>query len=418
VPFQSGAGKVRIKGGAGDLRVTVESFSIGLSGGAETLVVRGDLAGAPLGGTVEVSSAGVKLSTVAPIFGVSFAPEANPAADLSGDIKVRIGVGPGGVSGAVSIRNGAFEVGGRAIRDVSADVGVVAGDDVRLTVRGGTLVLDGESITLGGTAVRVGEEWRLSGVELGGFGGRFGGEATVQETTGGRFSVAGRGVGLGVERLWRTFVSADEVGAVSGELGDLQVRLGGTFGEGVGRSLEGEVAFRLERGALRGVNIGRRAIEKVATIPLLGGALIGAIPADYRDQFEAPDTPLRVVTGKLGFSGGLVTTDGLKVVSELFGLDARGRYELGGEVDLAARLYFERDFAVALARRVRELGALFGPEGTIVVPLVIAGQPTALRVLPDVGELLSRGARGVLEREASRFIEGALERLGGGEAQP
>jgi hypothetical protein len=369
-------------------------------------------------GGFSISTVKVSVPTVLAALGVSAEGSSGVSGELKFDLKARIE--PGGalnIAGPLTIINGGWDHDGLSVRELTGEIKLEYAEAAKIDLRGLNFQVNEEPLVMSGIMKKVGEELRCEQCLIKGVGGQAVFDGAVSLVTPGRFEFTGRGQDLNIERLRRMF-SVDPAGdALTGELTDLRWRFSGNRGEEFSRSLEGGLAFRLERGALHGVNIARVAIERVGTIPLLRDALLESIPPQFQGALDDTDTPIRRLIGDVSVREGRASTEELRLESDLFALGARGEYKFDGAVNLGATLWLEREFAYALADRVVELRSLFGREGTIVVPLRVSGAPTELTVTPDIGALLERAAQRAIERGAERFIGEAIDRLGGRESR-
>ncbi len=409
VAFQDGVGKFRVEGGGPFPEVFLENLTLGFAGGAEAVVVKGEFRGGRGSGSVSALKLGVP--TAIALLGIELPGWSDLAGDLRVDVKGRYEGGAMIAQGPLGISGGAGRWGEYQLNGVNGELHLQSDNERKLLARELRFALNGEPFVFRGNVVSGANGIRFERCNLSGLGGDVALDGTIAESEPRRVELTGRGRGVAIESVQKLLGKDAADGALTGELSDIRWRLSGVLGENFERSLEGGVAFRLEKGALRGVNIGRIAVEKLASIPLVRDLLVGAIPGEYRPYFDAPDTPIHSLTGEIDLAGGRASTQELRLESDLFGLGGQGGYEFGGGVDLGATLWLERRFAYSLAERVRELRGLFGPEGTIAMPLRITGAPTELSVTPDIGALVARAARGVVEREAERFIDRAIERL-------
>lgn len=410
-PFQDGAGKVRVSGGDAPVEVVLEPVTVGFAGGGAPVTVRGELKGER--GLFALTAVKFGLPELVSIAGGAPEGVSDVAGEVTFDVKGRVEGGAVELVGPLSILDGAARFGDHSFTKIAGELILQFRDTIRVSTRALRMAINDEPVVVSGGGVGAQTGLRLEQVSIEGFGGQALFDGSISAEVPRRFEVNGRGRGLAVERLMGTFNPAGGASVLQGELSDIRWRLSGRVGEEVNRSLEGGVALRLERGALRGVNIGRIALEKIGTIPLLRNLLGGAIPPNFRRYFDAPDTAIHSLVGEITLREGRARTEDLRLESDLFALSARGEFAFGGAVDIGATLGFEREFAYALADRMSELRGLFGREGTIVLPLRISGPPTELVVVPDVGALLERAAQTAVQREAERFIEGAIDRLGG-----
>lgn len=412
VPFQDGVGKVRVTGGEGDLEVVLEQLTLGLEGGSGAIVLTGELTGGRGSGSLFSSKLG--LPTAVALSGMELPGWRELAGEVRLDLKGRYVDGVVTVEGPLGLTGGAGLRDGYTVSGATGEFELQVGAERKVRARELRFELNGEPLVWQGSLVQREDGIRFERSTVSGFGGDLTFEGSVSSQEPRRFEITGRGRRVFIEPVGKLLWPETENGVLTGELSDVRWRLAGIGGENFAQTLTGGVAFQLERGALRGVNIGRVAIEKIGSIPLLRNLLVGAIPEEYRPYFDAPDTPIHTLAGEIDLAAGRASTSVLRLESDLFGLDARGYYDLGGRVDLGATLSLERRFALSLADRVRELRGFFGPEGTIVVPLRITGSPTELSVNPDVGALIAQAARGTIEREAGRFIDRTFDRLTGG----
>lgn len=224
------------------------------------------------------------------------------------------------------------------------------------------------------------------------------------------FRISGNSAGVQLEQVMKT-LNPDQEQRLSGTLEKLEFRLSGTLGEELKDSLDGTTTLSLLNGTLKGNNIAQIVLDSIDALPFLKGSLLDAAPEEDKEALSGEDTAIRELSGELAIGNARVETQNLLLKSALFDLTAQGSIGFDSSLDLRAQIFFNRTFSASLVKRVKELQHGLDQDERLVVPLAIRGTSAKLKVVPDLDELVKRGATKALEKKASELLEDAL---GGG----
>ncbi len=200
----------------------------------------------------------------------------------------------------------------------------------------------------------------------------------------------------------------DNPSNISGTITEMSGDIGGTFNDKLMPSITGTAKMHLADGLIKEVNLGKEVLGGVTEIPFVQGALLNAVPEGMRDLITKPHTALESVTATYAIANEQLQTEDLHIQSDYFEMDAKGTIGFDTKLDLAAMIYFNKDFSAGLASMVKEIGVLFDDQGRLAFPVKITGIPPDLKVMPDVGDLVKRAATGVVKQEVQKQVEKAV----------
>lgn len=234
---------------------------------------------------------------------------------------------------------------------------------------------------------------RLDPLEAGVFGGSFAGSVDVDFTTSPPSTrINPRFNGIQAQQVARLLSDAAPLSGL-GEM-NLDFRFSGLTAGEILASLDGEGSFRLDDGALLGVDL-RRLVEERLTVATL---------ANVNEAFGG-ETPFRSLAGTIRAESGVIFLPDLNLSAADFGAAGQGRVDFAaGEV--AYRL--DLRLGEALTERLpRQLARATGG----VIPLAISGPLARPAVQVDLVSM----AEGAIQRELQDRL---LERLRPPPAEP
>jgi len=206
----------------------------------------------------------------------------------------------------------------------------------------------------------------------------------------------------------------DDKSSITGTIKEMSGDISGTFNDKLMASISGTAKMHLADGLVKDVNLGKEVLGGVTEIPFVQGTLLNAVPEGMRNLITQPHTALESVTATYAIANEQMKTEDLHIQSDYFELDAKGTIGFDTNLDLAANIYFNKDFSAGMASIVKEISVLFDDQGRLAFPVKITGIPPDLKVMPDVGDLVKRAATGVIKQEATKQIEKAIGGQAGG----
>ena len=284
---------------------------------------------------------------------------------------------------------------GDALAESALPVDLIKGIDAAGRLRFGRLTLGDlpfEDLDLGLTVAN--SRAQLQPIKATVLEGRYAGDVRIDASgSTPRLSLDERVEGLNIGTLASLLFEQDNI---EGELGG-RFRLAGTGTTlaDIRSSLDGEVAFELKDGALRGTDLWyqirrARALFKRETPP--------PAPAEARTSFSS-------IRGTAAVSGGVATNDDLFAELPFLQLTGAGAVNLGDgtvDYDLDARVLERPEFLTDATED--ELDAYT----EAVIPLKIEGPIAAPAIAPDIERMVRDAAEQRLEEEADRLLDRLL----------
>jgi hypothetical protein len=200
----------------------------------------------------------------------------------------------------------------------------------------------------------------------------------------------------------------DNTSNINGTIKEMSGDITGTFNDKLMPSIKGNAKMHLADGLIKDVNLGKEVLGGVTEIPFVQGTLLNAVPEGMRNLISKPHTALESMTATYAIANEQLNTEDLHIQSDYFTMDAKGTIGFDTKLDLAAMIYFNKDFSGGMATMVKEIGVLFDDQGRLAFPVKIKGIPPNLTVLPDVGDLIKRAATGVVKQEVQKQVEKAV----------
>jgi len=163
--------------------------------------------------------------------------------------------------------------------------------------------------------------------------------------------------------------------------GDLEVEGRRQIGKAYSEVLNGSLAIKVEKGAIKNLNIIEEITRQADKIPGLGSALRDALVKRFPRLASTPDTDFQkaILSGKI-VEGNLLINEFL-VHSPEFDILGTGEFNLRHQtLRLDGRLIFSREATEALIHMVNELSYLKDTSGKVSLPFVISGKGTDLGV--------------------------------------
>ena len=178
------------------------------------------------------------------------------------------------------------------------------------------------------------------------------------------------------------------------------------------QTLKGQFRGELVDGEIPQINVAKKVLEQVSTLPSLQGALLEKVPPEFQSALDAEGTRIKSLNAAASMQGSSVTIQQLHLVSGIFELKGNGSYEPSQGLSMHAEIIFSAQFSSALAARVKEIEYVLDADKRLVIPLKISGAPPAVQVIPDLKRLLQIGGQGKLKDTAAGAIDKALEKKG------
>jgi len=200
---------------------------------------------------------------------------------------------------------------------------------------------------------------------------------------------------------------------IEGTLTKANAQIAGTIGKDLMQNLTGQVSFVADNCVLKGVNIGAKVLKASNEIPLLAGTLYSLVPASHRQLLDSEDTKIINATGDFTIRSGSIYSKNIKVLNEIYYLEADGRIGLDSSMDLNATISFTPEFSQSLTLKIKEVGKILDANKRLTIPLTLSGKFPALIIIPNFKKLIEIGTRKVIQDKAAEVLEKALDRKGG-----
>ena len=225
------------------------------------------------------------------------------------------------------------------------------------------------------------------------------------------FSLNLQGNGIRIEEVLAALNRTGQPKA-AGLLDSFSLSLAGQVVPALAQTITGQAKMALKDGVLKDINLAGTVLKAVNNLPLLTGGLLERGSADSENSGpNSNDTLIKSLTGSFSIGDAKVSTQDLKLLSDIFTLEANGTVGFDMNLDLNATLLFNRAFSDDLAKTKKDIKKIFDSEGRLVIPLTLKGVPPKILVTPNFEKLVEVGAQRALTGTAQEIVGGLL---GGG----
>jgi hypothetical protein len=377
------------------------------------VTVRGALQAGDPSKTVTITSPGVELDSLTPLYD-AFAPYVLDYG-IKGKVKpdLEFAFTPEGgytTGGTVTLTNVAASVYGIPLEAISGPVKVQAdsrnqrasGTDISAKVNGIPLTADFESEYSGDTAA-------LEKVSIEAFSGTAEGSAKVRMTDAMPFDASMNLAGMALKELAAAFAPDMPVN-IEGTLKSAALDIGGTLDDALYSSLKGQGDLEIIDSVLGKVNLAAAILGKVRDLPFLSQSLAAIAPAQFRGALDRDYTILNRVAGSYRIADEAVKTDDLLVSGELFEMQISGTMDFGMNLDLEAVIALSPELSGGLVSVAQPLQAVQDNNGRIRIPLRVTGSVWSPSVKPVMKDLL-KGKAGEVKKTVKETAEGSADEL-------
>jgi hypothetical protein len=167
----------------------------------------------------------------------------------------------------------------------------------------------------------------------------------------------------------------------------------------------GTGAITVHNGVIKGLNIPAQALQKISSLPLIGGDIRARIPSEFEHILAKADTTIQELSSNFSFAKGTIHISNLILGSEYFTLRGGGTYALRGEANLAVDLALDPKVSAGITSRVKELTPLVDQQGHLVLPLTIAGRVPAVVVTPNLDAILKKASTAGVAQALDRVLK-------------
>lgn len=313
-----------------------------------------------------------------------------------------------------------FEDGDTAVKAITASARIAEKDEVSLEGSDVAFLKDG-TLNLGASTITTkNETFPLSGtynvksksgdikVSTSTFSGTLNVGLALNPDS---FSSDISGSGLNAAEIL-SFLNPGSKEIITGTVNSFTSKIKGPMAGEIAKGISGPFKLNLENGELKGINLGAKVLGATKGIPLLDGALLANVNPKYQGYFASENTPIKSLSAEGVLGGGSVSLGSLVLVSDAYTLNSSGKAVMGGAVDLKARIVFNKEVSEGIVGSIKELRKILSADGTLEIPLELAGVPPSLTVIPDVGRLIELAAKGALREKAGEAIGKVLEKQG------
>jgi uncharacterized protein involved in outer membrane biogenesis len=194
-------------------------------------------------------------------------------------------------------------------------------------------------------------------------------------------------------------------GTVDGTITRARAEITGVSLENPHNTAQGTGAITINNGVIRGLNIPSQALQRISSLPLIGGDIRTRIPPEFQHLFIKADTTVHELSTDLSIAKGTLHLKNLLLASDYFSLRGNGTYALRGEADLAVDLMLDPKVSAGITTRVKELAPLLDSQGSLVVPVIVSGTLPSLLVTPNLDAILTKARTAGVTQALDRMLK-------------
>jgi hypothetical protein len=358
-----------------------------------------------LAGSAAVSSPGIDLATLGPVF-KEFAPAiaslnlvGRVIPNLKGNFELQKTPPAFGADGSVGLQGFGLTTQGIAVADGRGTLALSA-DPGRSLLRGQKLLISVNKepleISVAAALNQRSNQLSVDSLTVLGFGGVTKASSQLALSAPQTFTTSIDAQNLAIAKLL-ALLPGEGLRAVSGSIPTLKASLRGTLGNTLANSLTGTTSFIVKDGALVGTNIIGSVVKQISSLPIISsGALTGLDPTT-KAALDSKDTTVQSLSGDFTIAGGRMATSNFSLISPYFNLAGTGTVGFDGSVDLATTIYLNPDISATLVRNAKGLSKALDSKQQLVLPLKLVGKAPNIKVIPNTEKLLGMAAERALE---------------------
>jgi len=173
---------------------------------------------------------------------------------------------------------------------------------------------------------------------------------------------------------------------------------------------KGEASVLIVDTVLKGINIPKSVVDKLSTLPIIGGNLRQKIPTEFDPYFKPENTSIKSISGKIAAQDTDILLRGIKVQGDIFDMIGSGRIQNYNILFFDAIFLLDPKLSSLLVGKVQELSSLQDPQGRLEIPLIIKGPFKDLSIEPDTSRIVGKASQKLLEQGAGQLLENLLNR--------
>lgn len=386
----------------GDLQVDFPGGVVTLGGAANVNSVSGD---------ITIASDGIKLDEVTQ-FAATLAPalsDVKLGGTVKPDLKAAFAPAAYSASGTIELRDVTVQHGTLALSKMAGEL-LVSGNQSKQSVTTTDLsfMLQGKPATISFSAAVEGDTVRVAPFTLAALSGSMSGTVDGSLAATHRFGARVEGSGFSVAELIALADPRTRL-QMEGVISKLALNIRGQGVGDIARSLDGTAGVGLKHGVLKGFNLAAAVLTAAKRVPLLAAAVDEPRSKKY---FSSKDTEIESLSGDFTVHSGWAETHNLRMTSEALTLAGSGRISFESEVNVVATVTLNPELSQVMIGRARELRPVLNDDGTLSIPISVAGRPPNLDARPDMTKLIEASTRNVLKGAVGKALSGG-EKKGG-----
>lgn len=176
------------------------------------------------------------------------------------------------------------------------------------------------------------------------------------------------------------------------------------------QSLIGDGTFDVKDAKLRDLNVLKAVFDniKLPLVTNLSGLVMGALPEEYRKQFEKPDTDFKTVQWTMNVSEGLIHLKPIDIQSETFSFVGKGDVGFDQAYSIDGVFNLSKSLSDLLVKDVREPFAYLVDESDLIsFPVYVIGkgaEPPKFRVDAVLKDVAKNALRNTVKQEAGKLF--------------
>ena len=218
-------------------------------------------------------------------------------------------------------------------------------------------------------------------------------------------------VTLDAEGLKIQDVIAQEGAAVKAEgtfFGRLKAKGTGFSPQAVSSTLTGEGEVSGQAIKLKGINVLRAVLDKIAVIPGLSEKVQAGLSEKYKQKLAQADTVLSDIRLPLTIENGRVLIKDTLISADEFVFKGQTQAGLDGSFSAQGSFLIPKELSAAMGTAVPQLQYLLNPNQEIYVPLKVSGKAPEMQFVVDAGYIAQKLLANQAQTQLLEVIEKAI----------
>lgn len=160
--------------------------------------------------------------------------------------------------------------------------------------------------------------------------------------------------------------------------------------EAVQSNISADANMTLTNGKLKGVNVLRLVLDKIAVIPGLSQTIQAGLPESYKQKLSQEDTSLLDMSLPIQVKNGRMILSDTSIGTQEFVFKGKGESSFSGEYSLEGDFLISKELSALMVAEVAQLQYLLNGSSQIYIPLKVSGSSARFNLSIDADYVARR----------------------------